>query len=630
MSAAAKPQDPNEQPFEVLDLQQSTEYAQALEARGDFKFKGIFKVFQTILDWTTKFSSTNILPSVDQIAKDVEIPADRLNLYLLELQGRGSSKEKFIESIPYVDLATEGLVPMIVFARPTKADGTSGRRYAEAYRDKSLQSIKKYLSLRRPLSYDDFEKLIRTYVDSGKLGELQAGSEISRLFFQDPDPNTRKKYHQHFVIPIYRKLVEEKHLVALPEGKPRVLLYNTPDELWNRYFILADMFLASVGEHGKFSDRPDPMELGAYLNGYDPARVDGMRPGYKQAHGELILLCGLLEKRREEETERKKKEELQKLTDEVARQARVTDVRRYDKYAEELRSQMLRSSGILQVEIPSGSRMTQYILHKTRVKDAIKSARETFDQTGDPSEVRVLSAMSIEDSLNPEELKAFHELEQRTYLEHLPWLVRVWRALFGSGKLKPEEVKKIKQKVQREQAEASLRIRKVEAERSKKELVSKKVKGAEPKSENRPEPKSADESGEDEDVVHKNVVMDEKIQETVRGMVQELDHAWERNLLPNRNFLIEKFPTFNEETIINFLKKYGRTEILSFRVPHDKPEYLWPILITRRYVKAKGKAMLSKAKHDADEQRTAMMPNQEKFDVATALEDFLTRILVKI
>jgi hypothetical protein len=65
------------QPFEVLDLQQSTEFVQALEARGDFKFKGIFKVFQTILDWTGRFSSTNILPSSDQIAKDVEIVQDR-------------------------------------------------------------------------------------------------------------------------------------------------------------------------------------------------------------------------------------------------------------------------------------------------------------------------------------------------------------------------------------------------------------------------------------------------------------------------------------------------------------------------------------------------------------------------
>jgi hypothetical protein len=113
--------------------------------------------------------------------------------------------------------------------------------------------------------------------------------------------------------------------------------------------------------------------------------------------------------------------------------------------------------------------------------------------------------------------------------------------------------------------------------------------------------------------VHKNVVMDEKIQETVRGMVTELDHAWDKNMLPNRNFLIEKYPIFNEETIINFLKKYGRTEILSFRIMHEKPEYLWPILISRRYVKAKGKAMLAKAKHDADKQRKAMMRMGQRY-----------------
>lgn len=630
MAVAQKQQEPATPSFETLDLQQSTEFVQALEARGDFKFKGIFRVFQSILDWTNRFSSTSILPTAAQIAKDIELQPDRLNMYLLELQGRGSSKEKFIEAIPYVDLSTEGLVSMTVYARPTKQDGISARRYADAYRDKSLVSIKKYISLRRPLMYDEFEKLIRTYVDSGKLTELQAGSEISRMFFQDPDPNVRKKYHQHYVIPIYRKLVEDKQLVALPEGKPRILLYAAADELWNRYYILADVFLTSVGDQAKFADRPDPSQLLAYLGGYDQGRLDGMRPGYKQAHGELVLLCGYLEKRREEEIERKRKEEFQKLSDELARIPRVVELKRFDRYPEEVRNQLLRSGNVLQTEVPIGSRITQFVLHKQRIKDAVKSARDSFDQTGEPGEVRILSAMAVEEYLNQEEVRAFHDLEQRTFLEHLPWILRIWRALFGSGKLKPEEVKKIKQKVEREQQEAILRTRKAEAERSKKELAARKLKG-EPEAKAEPAPPRTEEKTTDEeDLIHKNVVQDEKITETVRGMVQELDAAWEKNMLPNRNFLIEKFPTFNEETIINFLKKYGRTEILSFRVMHEKPEYLWPILITRRLVKAKGKAMLAKAKGEADEQRKALMPNQEKFDVSTAIEDFLTRVLPKI
>jgi hypothetical protein len=84
--------------------------------------------------------------------------------------------------------------------------------------------------------------------------------------------------------------------------------------------------------------------------------------------------------------------------------------------------------------------------------------------------------MSVEDFLTGDEVRAFHDLEQRTYMEHLPWLVRVWRALFGNAKLKPEEIKKIKQKVDREQQEASLRIRKQEADKSKRELAAKKLK----------------------------------------------------------------------------------------------------------------------------------------------------------
>jgi len=109
----------------------------------------------------------------------------------------------------------------------------------------------------------------------------------------------------------------------------------------------------------------------------------------------------------------------------------------------------------------------------------------------------------------------------------------------------------------------------------------------------------------------------------------ELDRAWDSGMFPNREFLLQRFQEFNEDTLITFLKKHARKEIFSFRIRHDKPEYVWPIMISRRYLRQKGKALLSKYASEADEQRNALMPNQEKFDVATSIEDFLNRVFAK-
>ena len=112
-------------------------------------------------------------------------------------------------------------------------------------------------------------------------------------------------------------------------------------------------------------------------------------------------------------------------------------------------------------------------------------------------------------------------------------------------------------------------------------------------------------------------------------MIGILDEAWQRGELPNRESLLPHFPELDENLLIAFLKKHGRKDIFSYRIHHDKPEYQWPVLISKQYIRKNGRKLLEKAKAEADTQRKASMPNQEKFDIASALEDFLNRLMVK-
>jgi hypothetical protein len=78
------------------------------------------------------------------------------------------------------------------------------------------------------------------------------------------------------------------------------------------------------------------------------------------------------------------------------------------------------------------------------------------------------------------------------------------------------------------------------------------------------------------------------------------------------------------------LKKKGGKDIYSYMVRNQPDKYIWPILITRNYLKKNGKKLLEKAEEVIQAQKTGAMREQMKYDLAVSLAEFLDRILPKI
>ncbi|MBI3394743.1 MAG: hypothetical protein HY042_02800, partial [Spirochaetia bacterium] len=585
---ATRDQETVESALEVLELTQASELCQAMEARGDFKFKGIFAVFNTILEWTQRFSSNGILPTEEQLARDAGVPADRLHDYLVELVGRGQSRAKLIAYLPdldYIAGPNPGLHKMTVFCRPSKTEATSTARYVQALVDKGHKVIAKWIETRKTYSGEEMTDTLVARIEEGKLQDTQAGAEVARLFYTDFDntPEMRKIAYTLHAKPVIQRLLASKHLLLLQQEADRAIYYNSREELELRFAVLSRYFLNRMaGKPG--SGDVDTATIRKLVAGFS---MDSASAGQKQLLRELKVLPPIIDKLSNDEKESRKKADLDKVIQEVAKSPHVMELERIRGMGDEIRTAILSSGSLLRTEYAVNGRLSMFVLHRDAIIPAVKSARELFDTKSDPLEVRILSSMGVERYLPHDHLKAFQDLEQRTLFPRLPFFVRLWRYLFGSSKLKPDEVAKLKQSIERESTEDRLRIQRAEAEKAKKKLASERMKEKE-EPVKRPEPSHEFEPPEKAEGLEERTIDDLQAEETVRSMISELDKAWDEKMLPNRVFLASKFPQFDEDSLIMFLKKHGRKEILSFRIHHDKPEYVWPILITRRYIRAKG------------------------------------------
>jgi len=626
--------------FEVLDIAQATELCQAMEARGDFKFKGIFALFESILDWSNRMGSNGILPSMDQLQRDVNLPSDKIREYLNELIGRGSTKARMVFPIPAVDYLagpSANLLRMVVYCRPGKADGNSARRFVQTYIDKNANAVARWIDSRPATRGGEFEEQLKKRIQEGRLPDTQAAAEIARFFYSDLDTTADRKKITYtlFAKPTIKKLIGSRHLILLPEqesGKVpyRAILYNRKNELEERFSLLARHGeLPGISSSIAEGDTPGVLKA---LSAIDQSTYASLPAGQKQVYHEMTLLIPLIDKMRVEEKEKKKKAELQTVLSDIQKQGRIIDIDRVRNITDEVKSSVLGTSSILNTEYPSNGRIYSYVLYKDAIPAAIKTARDLFDRQGDDAEIEILSAMGIERYLDQDSLRAFRDLEQRVLFNRLPWFIRLWRYLFGNSRLKPQEVEKAKLETTRRQSEEKLKIRTVEARQLQRKLAGERVKEKEAEKPKTPESRAVETKGQAElefETEEKSLIEKEKAEEILKLIINELDAAWDAKLLPTREYLLQKLPDFEEDFLVMFLKKYARKEIFSFRIRNEKPEYVWPVLISRRYIKKNGKALFAKAVAEADEQRKANMPNQEKFDIATSIEDFFNRIMAK-
>ncbi len=182
-----------------------------------------------------------------------------------------------------------------------------------------------------------------------------------------------------------------------------------------------------------------------------------------------------------------------------------------------------------------------------------------------------------------------------------------------------------------------VQLKQIESEKKTIELAKQKLQ----KKEELREKPQVDLFEQDKEKTREFIEKDEKVEMLLDKIINILDETWDKKELPNRLTLLEKLPELqnNEDYLIQFLKKNGKGKIFSFRIiPHDPnspkinlqdPKDQWPILISKKYIIKNANRLLKEAMDEEDKQRNALMPEQEKFDVATSIQNFLNKILSK-
>ncbi|MEQ9364011.1 MAG: hypothetical protein RIF32_07205, partial [Leptospirales bacterium] len=590
------------------------------------------------------FASRGILPSYEQIARDSEMPEERVQQYLSELMGRGQSDARLVFAMPalqFIAGANAGISSMPVFCRPTQSEGTTARKYLQTYNEKNLSALVKWIDGRGAPNQAKFRDYLTQAIQAEKLRETQARNEIVKYFYTslDDTPERRKLAYSLFARPVLQKLVDTKKLLLIksqaPNGRPiSGVFYPGTAETDARLQILGDYYFHHIiREGGEFSTE----RLQQSLATIDAGRYEGMSEGQRQVVEELFLLAPTVSRQRKEAAETEKKKGLEEALDMLGKFPRVVEAAVMRNVSDTTLQALKGVNGVLSAEFPHRGTLTDFYLHKSCVADAIKAAREAFDNGGDDAQVRILSAMGLEKYLDKDQYKAFLDLEQRVLFQQVPLLQKLWRMLFGRTKLDQKEVVKIKRKIQAELDKEKERLREREAKQAQKKLATERLQ-AEGDVADEAKDRAKDSSNasyeppepEDPEAVKEKLQKDEEAKNQLKKIVDIIDEAWSKGMHPNRTYLIEKLGNMTEDELIMFLKKYGRKEVLSFRVRSEKEEYIWPILITRRYLRRNGKALSSKITEQANKQRNAKMPDQEKFNVASSIEDFLGRVLPKL
>lgn len=617
-----------------MPFREATDNVQALEARGDFKYKGIYGLYSFVLDSTARFLANRILPEVGQVKREVPLPDDRFNEFMMELSGRGSTRQPMILVIPSVDFVAGAgrLSQLIILCRPTQQDGTSGRRYVDFYRQKSVEALTAWLRFNESHWVDlDADALFRQ-ISQGGIQNTHAGAIIARHFLVPYDKTTEHKAmtYRSFVRPIIQQLIDEKKLLYL---KDTALNFHTI-QFADEQSLKARIEMLSTVSASAIPGFQMPGE-------FDPNRVQeqaeqlyrnsSLSPIQKQIVAELRLVLGEYQRLIRSRKEREQKDRLSTASADLLKQDRVVPTTHFRNWDEDFISKLNSMPEVLTVEYPMRGRVFTFVLHRQKAYQAVISARKVFDEKADETEVRILLAMGVARFLEGDQLRAFEDLEERLLFERLPWFVRAWRALFGRRRISKEEIIAIRESMKKEELDEQVEIKRKDAERTTRKRAEEQL-----------EKKRRDPSPDD-NVVEANTIdatvaksketmaADERAEEVLRKIIDLLDAAWDRKELPNRTYVLENTPDFegNEDMMVNFLKKYGRKQIYSFRVMREDPKFLWPILISKRYIVRNGRKMLREAIEETDRQRKALMPEQEKFDVSTAIEDFLTRLMTK-
>jgi hypothetical protein len=643
----------NSQFFRVVDFNPAAQAVQGMESRGDFQYKGIYRFFTTINEWTEKFLANKILPNAEQLTRDISIEKDKVDFFINELCFK--SNPPIIKKITTVEFElsdmrksenlTTGLRRNTVFARPSTLDAGSSQRYINGCNERSVAAIKRAIAeVRTPWHGDKFKDYIFTRINANKLSDTYASYDVGNLFNCPYDSSKQLKeitVNTHLK-PVLKKLVDDKILLffrnekALKSANKSIFLYNSKDEVIERIEIYVNYLkkyiipsLQKIGVIGGVSDEEysDFASLATKVLAY----MDDSYGDQKYMVEELIILGAFYENYREEIKKKEQKDKIIEVVKLVENAGKLVDIATIrvngDPIPKDVIPSIIANENILYCEYDDGSNLYEFLLHKSAVNLAADLAKKIFQSTGNDTDIRILSRMNINTSIDENIKKDFYAIEMESLFKYLPFLTRMWRTLMGNIYVTKVEAEQIRRQKEMEQKKRINEAKAKQIAKEKTKLVEERMKQIDEIEQGLP----LTESKEGEPDKKLTPEEEKQVKDVLQSIITVLDTAWDAKLYPDREYVMQNVKTgMTEDQFVMFMKKHSQKEILSFQIKSKTNKYKWPILVSRHYLKRHGRRLLEIAKRESDIERRAPAPDQDKFDLYTFLEEFLERVLPRI
>jgi hypothetical protein len=442
--------------------------------------------------------------------------------------------------------------------------------------------------------------------------------------------------------PVLKKLVDDKILLffrnekALKSANKSIFLYNSKDEVIERIEIYVNYLkkhiipsLQKIGVIGGVSDEEysDFASLATKVLTY----MDDSYGDQKYMVEELIILGAFYENYREEIKKKEQKDKIIEVVKLVENAGKLVDMATIrvngDPIPKDIIPAILANENILYCEYDDGSNLYEFLLHKTAVNLAADLAKKIFQSTGNDTDIRILSRMNIQTSIDENIKKDFYAAEMESLFKYLPFLTRMWRTIMGNIYVTKAEADQIRRQKEMEQKKRINEAKAKQIAKEKSKLVEERMKQIEELEQGAP----ITETKEGEPDKKLTPEEEKQVKDVLQAIITVLDTAWDAKLYPDREYVMQNVKTgMNEDQFVMFMKKHSQKEILSFQIKSKTNKYKWPILVSRHYLKRHGKRLLEIAKRESDIERRAPAPDQDRFDLYTFMEEFLERVLPRI
>ncbi len=637
----------------VLPLQEAEKWTRQIAPVLDVKHTDLMAVFRCIQNTSGNFLKDPKSHSNNAIVKHCGLDPGSAKKWLLEMSGLGTmNKKPLIAALPCLYLiensgSSPELICSPVYVRPPAQESSSLENYRDKLNENNLRVLTQWNAKRSSEPKQKMSDMLIKCANEGKTISSLVQKQITEIFskyMQGSNITLEKQrfvYHK-FVRPVLRKGIQQGILgfyqISLQGKALQALYWNHQQEIDFWYEVILKAYEQHVASDLPISDASEPEEYLTQLANYPKESLNDFQISIIE---EFYMICYFLSHNISKETvsliddmgatseEESVLEQggtdISQLLDILAQFPLAVAGERLKVGPADLKK-LEKNGNVLHTQYPVHGQKKNFYLSIERIPAAVLSAKRRLEKNGDSSQILLLSIMGVRDFLRREQIDIFTELENTAFFQKLPWYERTLRTVMGKKKLYPQELKYFREKYKKQNEEIIRQMRKKLSD-SRRSLDNALTQRMENKT------KALKNSQPNATGVGKVIIEDKaKIKLYLQKIVDVLDEAWRNKEYPNRVYLLRKMPEFgNEDNMIYFLKKNGGGAIYSFFIKVDKPDFTWPILVSRRYIRRDGKKILAEVRRQMDEQRRALqIPNQEKYDVLVHMESFLERTLAKL